>query len=233
MTYYNKSLRDVYSENWEELDRKLNDLRIDETVDIKPANPFLLWIENERQYEQSDIKVMIIGQETNGWHEKEEVSIESLQKLYSGFYFGGDCWSYGGQFWNGFKRLKNSLVDRFPDKKIELVWNNLVKIGKKKDKGFPPDYIYEIEREYFNVLQKELDILKPNLIVFFSGPNYDHIIEEKFGKLSYNVCSLFDTRRLAKIDFPNTNFCFRTYHPNYLFRNNIDDFIESITEHIQ
>src|SRR5690606_16829959 len=131
---------------------------------IKPANPFLLSIRDDEVYDSADLRVMVVGQETNGWYEGNEPSVETLQNLYDGFYHGGDCWKYGGQFWNGFKLLKQSINARLPNQKIELVWNNLVKIGKKQDKGFPPDYIYEIERTSFNVTQMEFRILKPDIV---------------------------------------------------------------------
>ena len=232
MKSYNSRLIEIYKEHWDKTFNLLSELTNDNTVEVKPANPFLLSIENEDQYKDADLRVMIFGQETNGWYEKNDPSIENLQKLYNEFFHGGECWNYGGQFWNGFKRLKSSINSRIPNKKIEFIWNNIVKIGKRKEKGFPPDYIYEIERQFFNVTQKEYQVLKPEVVIFFTGPNYDVIIKDKFGELVYSECSLFTTRELAKIDFLETKYCFRTYHPNYLFRNNIDDYVESISEHL-
>lgn len=229
---YNKELHDIYKANWNELMISLQHLRDDENIKIKPANPFLLYISNERKYQEADFRVMIVGQETNGWYEGKEATIERLQKLYDEFFHGGECWRYRGQFWNGFKRMKESIAARVPDKNVEFVWNNLVKIGKNKAKGFPPNYINSLEKQYFNVLEDEIKVLEPHMVIYLTGPYYDNIIKAKFGNLKYETCSLFTTRELAKIHFPNVNLCFRTYHPNYLFRNNIDNFFESITEHL-
>jgi len=232
-TSINQQLLDLYSSKWDKLSFELQSVHDNLELDIKPANPLLLYVDDEVKYNESEIKIMIFGQETNGWFEEKDVSIEKLQILYDEFFNKGEAWTYGGQFWNGVNRLIKSLQQKYPEKKIKLIWNNTVKIGKKKEKGMPPDYIYEIERNFFRVIPQEVQILKPNIIIFFSGPNYDNIIKDNFGEMNYQTCSLFSSRELGMVEFPGVQNCFRTYHPNFLFRNNIDDYLESIVESIK
>ena len=229
----NEALTNLYSSKWDNLTAGLKPIIEDSNLDIKPANPLLLYIDNEEEYKNADIRLMIYGQETNSWYEKENGTIDDIQTLYDGFFNEGDCWKYGGQFWNGISRFLSSLQKKFPDKKIRLTWNNIVKIGKHGDKGFPPDYIYEIEREHFHVIPQELEILNPNVVLFLTGPNYDSIIKDNFGELKYEALPNSTQRQLSRVSLKNIPFAYRTYHPNYLWRNEIDDYFDTIIDDIK
>jgi hypothetical protein len=228
----NDALLNLYATKWENLSVALKHIIEDENLEIKPASPLLLYIDNEEEYKNADIRLMIYGQETNSWYEKEKETIQDIQKLYDGFFNGGDCWTYGGQFWNGVGRFVSSLQKRYSSKKICLTWNNIVKIGKHGDKGFPPDYIYKIKREHFHVIPKEVEILKPNIALFLTGPNYDSIIKDNFGDLKYQALPNSTERQLSRVSLKGVQFAYRIYHPNYLWRNDIDDYFDAIIEDI-
>jgi hypothetical protein len=228
----NEALTALYSSKWNSLISKLEAITQDKNLDIKPTNPLLLYIDDEEGYQNADIRLMIYGQETNSWYEKGNGSIDEIQNLYDGFFNEGECWQYRSQFWNGVKRFVSSLQNKYPDKKIRLTWNNIVKIGKQGDKGLPPDYIYEIEREYFNVIPEELEILNPNVVLFFTGPNYDSIVKDIFGVLKYQALPDSTERQLSKVSLQKVPFAYRTYHPNYLWRHDIDDYFDTIIEDI-
>lgn len=228
----NEALLNLYSSKWDNLTTATKSILEDETLDIKPANPLLLYIDEEEEYKNADIRLMIFGQETNSWYDERGATIDAVQTLYDGFFNEGECWGYGGQFWNGISRFLSSLKAKFPDKKIRLTWNNIVKIGKQGDKGFPPDYIYEIEREKFHVIPTELEILKPNVVLFLTGPNYDSIIKDNFGELKYEALPNSTERQLSRVTLKDVQFAYRTYHPNYLWRNDIDDYFDTIIQDI-
>lgn len=114
-----------------------------------------------------------------------------------------------------------------------MIWNNIVKIGKFDDKGFPPDYIYEVEREHFSVIKDELKILKPTIVLFLTGPNYDSVIADNFGELTYSKLPTdYSEREIAKVNLTGVPFAFRTYHPNYLWRNDINSYFQTIIDKI-
>lgn len=228
----NKALLNLYSSKWDNLTAGLRPIIEDESLEIKPANPLLLYVGDEEDYASADIKLMIYGQETNSWYEKGSGTIDDIQTLYDGFFNEGDCWNYGGHFWNGISRFLSSLQSKFPEKKIRLIWNNIVKIGKHGDKGFPPDYIYEVERAHFHVIPQELEILKPHIVLFFTGPHYDSVIKDNFGELRYEALPNSTERQLSRIFLKNVPFAYRTYHPNYLWRNDINDYFDTIIEDI-
>lgn len=229
----NHLLLNLYSSKWDKLCSAIKSINEDDSLEIKPTNPLLLFIEKEEEYQKADIRVVIFGQETNSWFKGFNTDIIPILDCYKKFYNGGECWSYGGQFWNGFSKFYTMLDEKFPNKKIRYIWNNIVKIGKQDEKGFPPDYIYDVERNHFSIIKDELKILNPNIVLFLTGPNYDNVISDNFGQLSYTALPPFDSRWLAKVSISETDFAFRTYHPNFLWRNNIDSFFQTIINEIK
>lgn len=229
----NKQLQQLYSSKWDSLSSALKQINEDDNLDVKPTNPLLLFVDNEEEFKGADIRVMIYGQETNGWLEGFNSDMKPILDCYNNFYNGGQCWSYGGHFWNGVSKFWTMLEAKYPNKKIRYIWNNIVKIGKSDEKGFPPDYIYEIERKHFSIIKEELQILKPNVVLFLTGPNYDSVIADNFGQLKHSALSPFSERWLSKIELIDAEFAFRTYHPNFLWRNDIDSFFQTIISEIK
>ena len=228
----NKLLANLYSSKWDKLQIEICKINSDNELKTKPTNPLLLVVDNEEIYQSADIKIMIFGQETNGWYE-EDNTIEGIFNGYDTFFNNGKCYKYGGQFWNGFNRFIQSLQHKYPDKTIKPIWNNIVKIGCSDRKGFPPNYIYDIEKQCFSVIKEEIEILKPNIILFFTGPNYDRIISDIFGELPYKALTPFSERQISRVQLDSVPFAFRTYHPNYLWRNEIDKYFDRIIEEIE
>jgi hypothetical protein len=235
----NKQLFELYSSKWDELCAAMSLIIENKKLAIKPTNPLLLTIDDEEAFKKSDIRVMIFGQETNDWEKPEynnDIQGDDVQyvlDIYNYFYHTGACYIRGGQFWTGVNRFRKMLAEKHPAKKISYVWNNVVKIGKFNDKGCPPDYIYDAERNCFSVIKEEIDIIKPNVILFLTGPDYDNKISDIFGKLTYAPLAPFSERELSKISIPNVDVAFRTYHPGYLWRNNIGNYFNVIINEIK
>lgn len=227
----NKELFELYSSKWDNLTKSISLIYQDDSLLSKPTNPLLIKIDNEEDYSSADIRLMIFGQETNGWYEMED-SIEGILKGYDEFFNTGYCYSYGGQFWNGVSRFISMISDKYPDKKIRYVWNDIVKIGKSEGKGLPPDYIYNVERDVFSVIKDEIKIIKPNFLLFFTGPYYDNKIEDNFGKVDFEPILPYNVRQLAKTKIAGIT-AIRTYHPNYLWRNDINSYFDSIINEIK
>jgi hypothetical protein len=231
--YINEKLKEVYNSNWSSLSSELNKIIEDSSKSIKPANPLLLKVTNE--FEAADIRIMIFGQETNGWEGDFQGDISISLDIYNDFFNSENCFSYGGQFWNGISRFLKIVREKYPNKKVSFLWNNVVKIGGSgSDINCPPDYIYNIENNFFNIIGKEIELLNPNVIIFFSGPNYDRKIINCLQDVNFNpISEKYDTRKIAKIEYKNYKNIFRTYHPNYLWRNGIDDYLKEIIDKIE
>ena len=230
----NEQLFLLYSSKWSNLSHKLNSVIKDENSLSIPTSPLFLCVDEEK-YEKSAIKIMFFGQETNGWIENEncyyngkDSDLKYLMDGYYDFFYNGRCWKHGGQFFNGIKLFQKMMAEKFKNISIHYTWNNIIKIGKAEGIGRPPMNIYEIEREHFSVIKDEINILKPDIIVFFTGPYYDKVITDNFGKLDFSALAPFSARQLSKINFHNIKKAVRTYHPNYLWRNDIGKYFSTI-----
>ena len=229
----NQELKQLYLSRWEGLLSEIKPILDDENLEVKPANPLLITFDDENDFKHADLRIMFFGQETNTWCGEFRTDVGSILEEYDKFYNKEVCWSYGGQFWNGVGRFFKLLQEKYPNKEIRFIWNNIVKIGKDGDKGFPPDYIYEVERGKFSVIKEELEIVKPNIVLFLTGPNYDSMIADNFGKVVYSPIAPYTGRWLSKIELEGIDFSFRTYHPNFLWRNNIDKVFNTIINEIK
>ena len=230
----NETLQKLYKSSWNIFSKELMEIINDDEKENKPTNPLLLYID-EKKYENADIKVMIFGQETNDWEGDFQNNPNLSLETYDDFYNSNDCFGYAGQFWNGYNRFLTLLSNKFPEKSIASIWNNVIKVGNSgRNKNYPPEYIYNIEKDYFNVISDEIEILNPDVILFFSGPYYDSEIRNSLKNVSFQPFSKkYNERALAKVNYLNRQNIYRTYHPKYLWMNNINDFFEEIINDIK
>lgn len=122
---------------------------------------------------------------------KDDV-VALMEQYYNFFYSKGRKNSPRNKtFFQGFERVSTCIknLPSYKDKNIAIIWNNINKIGKKKGTGVKNN-IREIERTYFNVIAKEIKLLQPDLLIFFTGPNRD-------GDVKYNL-SKFDIKMIKK-----------------------------------
>ena len=226
----NEQLANLYCQKWTEYSSELKRREINQTIP-KPTMPLLLGVQNEIEYINSDLRIMILGQETNGWLQFcPEIPILKLQN-----------WNIDrtiklqgkSPFANGQRRIRQYFSKYFPDLKSSFLWNNVVKIGLEKGKGFPGEQLYQIEKQHFNLLNEEINILKPNVLIFLSGPYYDKYIFDKLGKLEMHSIPNFELNHLCEFKVPNVMCAVRTYHPNYLYRNGINKYYHAIIERVK
>ncbi len=209
----NDKLKELYSSSWNGLSTELNNVVLDNKFEIKPTNPLLLNHVDPDSFEFADIRVMIFGQETNDWEGLFYNDLNKISSVYSEFY-QGNRFAHRGHFKNHFNRFVALFENKFPDKKIGFFWNNVIKVGKSHDKGLPPKYILDIVNKEFSVLSEEINIIKPSLILFFSGPDYDQHIIEQIPNLEKDEIEGFSFKKLASFNIKNVDYAFRTYHPN-------------------
>ena len=196
----NQQLKELYSSKWDKLINNGNEqiksflISKAEIIDIDkdiyqiiglqcqkckdfrkiPANPLLLKV-NEEEYENSDLKVMIFGQETYGWHRFGTKLSEEMDKYMNFFnYKSENIAAYKGSqkssFWKAFKWFRKNINKHFDDKNIYYLWNNISKIGSYMNETGVPKNIRELERNFFNhIIVEELKILKPDIVIFFIG----------------------------------------------------------------
>lgn len=176
------------------------------------AYPFL--IVPRDNYCTAKNRIMICGQETQGWCNEldnknpEEVTPKMVMSFYNGFVNGG---AYSSSYWHFGHRLEKMLPE------AGFVYNNIVKIGKRRSAGCD-DSIYRLSLKHFPVYRKELDILNPDVIIFLTGKYYDWRIRETLGDFRTEVISpgIF----IERIIFNDSSIptAYRTYHPRYIIQ---------------
>ena len=115
------------------------------------------------------------------------------------------------------------IEKRFPQDKVAYTYNNVVKIGKSSGIGFPGEIVYKSEMDNFNVLKMEIEILKPDLLLFFSGTSYDVRIRQKLGEYIAEPIKSFSENELCRLKFANDlPFAVRTFHPKAMYIKKLD-----------
>lgn len=199
--------------------REIENLSSTDNFSIQPAHPFLLSIPTDYM---KKTKVMIIGQEPNGWLEDLNYEPEKAMDRYKRFWI--DKQSKNSKR-GTFQQVLNKFQNMLNKDKVSCIWNNTIKIGKKNDLGTPPKYMIEWQENWFNVIQQEVKLLKPDFIIFLTGPNYDDYIEKSFGKFTKSKVMDKTIRQITKLNFLENEelVAFRTYHPNFLRRSKLED----------
>ena len=182
MKKLNDQLLDLYLSKWGQLRGVLlsfNDIEEEgnenEDPEDKATHPLLIKVNDNFPFAKS--KIMFFGQETNTWYDEftENSSIDRILKGYEEFYLKKGFESYKSPFWYYFK----ALISRFED--VEFCWNNLLKIGKRSS-GIPQCGLINETEKHFKVIMDEINILKPSLLLFFTGPTYDQYIKRFIGE---------------------------------------------------
>jgi len=222
----NSSLEKLYTENWNNLENTAKDIS-------NIAHPLLIKVD-EGIFCKSDIKVIIFGQETDGWYgkfprENTPISVKELMDEYHSYYYKSK--KKGKRpFWNrnNFKYFEEKISQYFELKNITtaFIWNNISKIGNT-GRGKAKKDIRGLEIKYFKVIENEMKILNPDIIIFTTGHSRDKYIIEAFGKdhvefeypkLAFgSMQQSYETKKMvAKVklaNFPKIH-AIRIEHPN-------------------
>lgn len=173
----NEQLEILYSRHF---DQFINELS---TLGKKAFSyPLLLKID-EGKWANARLKIMIFGQETRRWRlDYQENNIQNLMNEYYSYYYKKKYNKARSMaFFKGFDRVKKYIQQyyEYQNDDIAILWNNINKVGKYSGTGVI-DATRKIEREHFNVISLEIDILKPDLVIFFTGPDRDGDIKCNF-----------------------------------------------------
>jgi hypothetical protein len=205
---------------------KLNDVFTIEQQKSLSA-PFIINI--PENYNNAQIKMLYVGKETNKWWGtledfiKRENSINILKDRYSAELFGGKVLipsdktkqykaepNWNNSFFVEYKKIRKHL---FNDEKGSIIWSNLLKFDNQKSKSYSRNTInnksvVDISKEIF---LKELEILKPDYIIFPVSYTYDKIIKYFFKNIK--TIKIFESKSLWKFKIGNI-ICYRTWHPS-------------------
>lgn len=168
------------------------------------------------EYGQSEIKTMIIGQETRSWRNKScafkalEVFehaqvLESMQETVS---------------FNENKAKKSKFRQFYLSASKELcgderaaVWANLFCVSYKKASSVKSPTFEAIQNLSAALLRAQFELLNPDVAIFVTGSSRDRFIKQAFeGQISESTVIV--PRRLWHFKIGNTH-CFRTNHPRW------------------
>lgn len=170
------------------------------------AGPFLI-SPNEIYYKQKN-KLLIIGQETNGW----SYYIDDLDKQmlnYEGFNVGINY--YSSPFWNITRKLEKALKNE----PYSCVWTNMNKFDL--DSARPYGKYEEVISKLDGILCDEIKLLQPEICHFFTGPAFDHRLKLIFPGIIFQEINHWSIRQFCKLihsDLPENSY--RSYHPKSL-----------------
>lgn len=178
-------------------------------------------------YTWAQKRIMIVGQQAKEWcfdldkncrEDLGEAPIDSLLKTYNYFKLGREY--FKSPYWLAAHSLSELLNPGQP--KGAFIWSNILKIDRHN--GLPKretiDKLLELK-----LLPEEIRVTQPEIVVFFTGPDYDELIKKSFPGIEINHLTKL-TAQLYHPGLPANSF--RTYHPNYLKLKNQWDQIELI-----
>lgn len=159
-------------------------------------------------YWESKVKVIFVGRETNGWG--VEGTVDSLMLKYANFNVGKNYKYKGGPYWSVIRKIEFALnLDYFNCATLNL---NKFDVSSKTPTG---DYLKSIMTLDY-ILLDELDLLQPDIVIFFTGPTYDDRVTNLFNTSLSEVAG-FTKRQFAEIKLSDKPYkVFRTYHPKTL-----------------
>jgi hypothetical protein len=198
----NVQLQKLYQRKWSDL--------VANSAGTESAYPLLIKIHDE--YIDADVKVMIVGQETDGWEgelEQNDKNITHLMNTYYNYYHNSPD-KNRRPFWNrkGFLFFQEELTKYFSKSKVGFIWNNVSKLGHAHRGGQPSQRISELECNYFNVFNDELKILKPDIVILTIGDRIIPVEHEPIKPVGQNPVS-----EVHFVNYPHL-IAVRTYHPN-------------------
>ena len=241
MNNLTKQLANLYEPKWKELKQQLD------AQDIKVQAPFMLGVALEHDHQggyideswwtDADLKVMVFGKEPNIWpipqlEDGSQVQSDDFIELYQRFYSD----NYKGQyfltdsdnklaqnnFFNiGFNGIMSGIHEfinnSYPNKRVAYLWNNVSKLSAIGKKHSVSKTIHKLEEKYFHVIPKEIEILKPDILIFLTGPGldvyYDYIRENFTVMGTPKPLAQHNVNAVSKLNISEVKLAYKTYHP--------------------
>ena len=174
-------------------------------------------------YEKMKYKILIVGKENDGWvfnNDARGSMLDTLDFLNSKDY--NDKRPFF-DFPYKFCKSLNNLVDIQDSKKTYFTWVNLREFSfdeaPKTSLGKEAQSIIDNE---FNILEEEIKIINPDIVLFLTGPTYDYYIKNQLKGVEFKTVENYQIGQFARVEhksLPDNSF--RIYHPRYLKRRGI------------
>jgi hypothetical protein len=191
----------------------------------------------EEWYTEADLKVMVFGREVHewGWPKNDDgtpIISDDLVEAYELFYsqnYNDHCFmidtdahlSKSPFFRTGFNGLiedgiNERLKKQYPGKRAAYLWNEISKLSTTEGISRKvSSHIHEYERKYFHVIPKEIELLKPDVVIFLTGfkDPYDSYIHENFNVEASLSVGNISTNDVIKLKLQGIPLAYKTHHP--------------------
>lgn len=175
-------------------------------------------------YEKMKYKILIVGQENNGWEFIENAKESMLFTLN----FQSNIFCDNRLFFSfpyNFCASINDCDNEKYSKKSYLAWVNLKEFSFETSSKKPLNEKAQniIDNEY-NILEEEIKIINPDIVLFLTGPNYDNYIKNQLKGVEFKTVENYHIRQFARVEhksLPKNSF--RIYHPVYLRRRSLEN----------
>jgi len=197
----------------------------DQISKFEISSPIFLNCNSEfGKYIDADYKVLYVGKETNYWFNQSErekcgllddvsnheIYLQALTDLYKIF-------NIGHKYKTAIFTFMDILVEklRLNNESSGILWTNLLRHDHFGNGKVPFEVEQKITYDNNYIFRKELEILKPDAIVFVTGPKYDYILEKTFPGIKYIAIKNMAVGEICLLehnDIPQKSI--RVYHPD-------------------
>jgi hypothetical protein len=166
-------------------------------------------------YSTARLKLLVVGQETFSWWGllgtvMGDDPVGTVMACYDRFKLGE---GYRSPFWDATRELVRLLGG---SASVGLAWSNLYPCDQRKRR---PDKSLRRPLLDLRLLPQEVAVLKPDAVIFFTGPRYHDALTSLFPDARLAEAGAPPgqwVQRVAHVQLPAASF--RTYHPAYLRR---------------
>jgi hypothetical protein len=206
-------LKELYEDYYPKL---INSIKSINAFDRKLSYPLL--IAPFDNYYKSKEKIMFIGKETRYWildgqnkflseNIPQDNVINQLLLNYKQFNFGANY--IKSPFWQFCHNLYKEIT--LADNNDGFIWNNLCKIDEN---GTTPKWdLMKASTAFYPVIQKEIAILHPDIVIFLTGNTFDQYLKYLFPGLEFDVVN-DQFSRVIHSELPFHSY--KTSHPKRL-----------------
>lgn len=182
-------------------------------------------------YDQVKYKVLYVGKETYGWlgtmNEQENLNVNYITESYKEFEFGKEYHGRNSPFWRFIRACHTKLNgENYPS---GYLWTNFSKCDSNKTT--PTEELQVANHIGFDLLIDEINIIKPDAVIFLTGWDYEKQFQRVFQGLQYNTIEENYLHQCVHPRLPVHSYM--TMHPKGLqLRNKFHVMLESIVNQI-
>ena len=180
-------------------------------------------------YVSSDIRLMIVGQETGAWGRDQDPTTEQgrneLRNEYTDFDLALNTTWRTTPFWEAAYQIRSRLNPGGAEN--GFLWTNLIPVSEQLPSGRfgrPSSAVADAACS-LGLVAAEIEIARPHVVVFFTGKSRDALIRRAFPGVSF-VDVAQDIVLLKGL--PRGPVAYRTEHPHTLWRMKRQSVIDQI-----